>query len=266
MHHDPPDTAALFEEQGSWEAYAQNPFLEERTRIVQEMIPAGVRTILDVGCGNGILVHALAAERSAVGIDPSLAALRSFKEPRAVGIGEHLPIRSACIDLVCCLEVLEHLPDCAVDACARELDRVTRQWLLVGTPDSEDPRRNALRCPACGCIFNRNHHLQRFDEKRLPRLFPDFEPRCVQRCGEPVRGYPHPLLWIRHHIARRYYKGPGETRSLCPQCGNREFPPFRPNFLSILMDGTNRLISPRRTYWILALFERRQGGSIGGGR
>ena len=266
MHHNPPDTAALFEEQASWDAYEQNPFLKERTRVVLEMIPADVHTVLDVGCGNGILVHALATGRSVVGLDPSLAALRAFVEPRAAAVGEHLPVRSACVDLVCCLEVLEHLPDAAVDACSRELIRATRRWVLVGTPDSENPRRNALRCPACGCIFNRNHHLQRFDEKRLQRLFPGFELVAVRRCGEPVRGYPQPLLWVRHHLARRFYKGPGETRSLCPRCGNREFPPFRPNLLSFLMDGTNRLISPRRPYWILALFERQQSGSIEAGQ
>jgi SAM-dependent methyltransferase len=266
MHHDPPDTAALFAEQASWETYAQNPYLQERTRIVLKMIPDDVHTVLDVGCGNGILVHALAAQRPAVGIDPSLAALRMFSEPRAAGIGERLPVRSAGVDLACCLEVLEHLPDPAVDACSRELMRVARRWLLVGTPDSEDPRRNALRCPQCGRVFNRNHHLQRFDEPRLRHLFGGFELQRVQRCGQPVRAYPRPLLWARHRVARRFFKGPGETRGLCPQCGNREFPPFRPNLLSFLLDGTNRLISPRRPYWILALFKRRQDGSIGASR
>ena len=81
-----------------------------------------------------------------------------------------------------------------------------------------------------------------------------------------MRDYPRPLLWVRHRIARRFYKGPGETRGLCPACGNREFPPYRPSLLSILVDGMNRLLSRRRPYWILMLLERRPGGSIGGTR
>jgi len=266
MHQGPPNTAALFEEQVSWETHAQNPFLVERTRIIREMIPAGARVILDVGCGNGMVVRALAEGRFAFGLDPSLHALRAFTGPRVAGRGERLPIRSSSVDLACCLEVLEHLTDELLDACARELARVTRQWLLIGAPDSEDPRRNALRCPRCGTVFNRSHHLQRFDEERLRGLFGDFDLRGLRRCGQPVRAYPNPLLWMRHRGARRFYKGPGETRSLCPQCGNREFPPFRPNLLSILLDGTNRLISRRRPTWILLLFERRQSGSIGAGR
>jgi hypothetical protein len=143
------------------------------------------------------------------------------------------------------------------------LARVTRRWILVATPDAEDPLRNALRCPLCGTVFNRSHHLQNFDALRLAALFPDFEVRDIRRGGQPVRDYPRSLLRLRHGVARRFYKGPGETRGLCPSCGNREFPAFRPNVLSVLLDGVNRLISRRRPYWVLLLLEKQSGGSIG---
>jgi SAM-dependent methyltransferase len=262
-----PDTAALFEEADAWRAYESNPYIEERTRIVLQMIPKGARTVADIGCGNGILVRALhAAGRSVVGIDPSRTALRAFDFPRACARGERLPIRDSAIDSAACLEVLEHLPDDGVRECAAELRRVAARWILVAVPDREDPRRNALSCPQCGSVFNRSHHLQSFDRDRLIGLFPDFEVRDVRRGGQPVRPYPVPLLIARHRIARRFYKGPGETRGLCPRCGNRDFPPFRANLLSVLLDGLNRLISRRRPYWILMLLERRLNGSIGGGR
>lgn len=269
MHPDPKraDTAALFEDPASWRFYKSNPYLEERTRIVRSMIPAETKSVVDIGCGNGILVRAIALDgRRAIGVDPSLTALRSFDLARACARGESLPLRDGAADCAACLEVLEHLPDEGVRACAGELARVARRWVLVAVPEREDPRRNALRCPRCGTVFNRSHHLQTFDRARLAGLFPGFDVRDVRRGGQPVRAYPALLLWLRHRAARRFYKGPGETHGLCPQCDNRDFPAFRPNFLSILLDGVNRLISRRRPYWILMLLERHTDGSIGGGR
>lgn len=260
----PGDTAAWFSDPSSWESYERNPYLADRTRIVAEMIPSGVVNLLDIGCGDGNLLRALAPPLHGVGVDPSREALARFEGPRICARGEALPLRADATDLVACLEVLEHLPDGALAACAAEIARTTRRWLLVGTPHRENPMRNALRCPRCGNLFNRSHHLQSFDRDRLLSLFPAFDLREIRYGGQPVRTYPGTLLWARHRLARRYFAGPGETRGLCPRCGNREFPRFRPNLLSILLDGINRLISPRRPYWILLLLEKRPGGSIGG--
>jgi SAM-dependent methyltransferase len=257
------DPTALFDEPDLWDRFAHNPHLEERTRIVLEMLPATAQSVLDVGCGNGVLLRALAGSRAVYGIDPSLLGLRAFDQPRVCGLGEALPFGDRSADLVCCLEVLEHLSNEGVRACASELARVARRWLLVATPDREDPRKNALRCPRCRLLFNRSHHLQSFDAERLAGLFPDFEVRTVRSGGQPVRPYPRLLLRLRHHVARRFFKGPGETRGLCPRCGNREFPRFRHNPLSLVLDGINRVLSKRRPYWILLLLERRQAGRIG---
>lgn len=252
------DTVALFEEEASWDQYEGNRFIEERTRIVRSMLPPGLRSLVDVGCGNGALVRSVRDVVPAIGLDPSRSALARFDGPRICGLGQKLPLRTASVDLICALEVLEHLDGDSLALCCGELSRASKRWILVATPDSENPRRNSLRCPQCGLLFNRSHHLQSFDSQRLQSLFPGFEPAAIRRGGQPVRAYPAPLLWLRHKVARRYYKGPGETRSLCPRCGNREFPAFRPNLLSVLLDGLNRLLSRRRPYWVLLLLERRQ--------
>ncbi|MBD3162423.1 MAG: hypothetical protein GF346_08735, partial [Candidatus Eisenbacteria bacterium] len=69
MAPSPHDTAALFEEASSWDPYRGNPYLEQRTRIVRALLPEGVETLLDVGCGNGILVHALSDRYRTIGLD-----------------------------------------------------------------------------------------------------------------------------------------------------------------------------------------------------
>lgn len=90
----------------------------------------GLRT-LDVGCGGGILTEALAGEHALVlGIDLAKASIEvarkhaaentvsaDYETIAAETLAETAP---AAFDLVCCMEMLEHVPDpgAVVDACA----------------------------------------------------------------------------------------------------------------------------------------------------
>ncbi|TDU30779.1 3-demethylubiquinone-9 3-methyltransferase [Panacagrimonas perspica] len=92
---------------------------------------AGKRAV-DVGCGGGILTEALAAKGArALGIDLAEAALDVARQ-HAVKSGLEIEYRSSAaealaveqagaFDLVCCLEMLEHVPDpsSVVRACAQ---------------------------------------------------------------------------------------------------------------------------------------------------
>ena len=82
---------------------------------------AGKRT-LDVGCGGGILTEALAeAGADALGIDMATASIEVAKQHaeangvnvayRLIGAEALAREQPASFDLVCCLEMLEHVPD-----------------------------------------------------------------------------------------------------------------------------------------------------------
>lgn len=98
------------------------------------------RTLLDAGCGEGFAMQHLLDGSSAVvlGLDSSAEALHMARHlnPRSrfvAGNVLHLPFPDHSIDLVLCMEVLEHL-----DQPARgltELTRVSRQWLLLSVPN-----------------------------------------------------------------------------------------------------------------------------------
>ncbi|MEW5885518.1 MAG: bifunctional 2-polyprenyl-6-hydroxyphenol methylase/3-demethylubiquinol 3-O-methyltransferase UbiG [Pseudomonadota bacterium] len=99
---------------------------------IEALVPLGGKTVLDVGCGGGILADAMARKGAQVlGIDLASKALKvaqlhaleaetpnvSYREISAEQWAQERP---AHYDVVACMEMLEHVPDPAsvVQACA----------------------------------------------------------------------------------------------------------------------------------------------------
>lgn len=101
--------------------------------LQQVSLPSAGR-LLDVGCGSGQGMrwfHGLYPEWSSVGIDPGDEGLRAARADgfRRVILGSatDLPLPDASVDLVICLDVLQHLPLDGGDAAAlSEMRRVLR--------------------------------------------------------------------------------------------------------------------------------------------
>lgn len=240
----------------AFSSYKSNPYLSARNAALPGMLPPEARSVLDVGCGPGDSGRAIEATgRRVYSVDFSPAALRERPPHPIRARAGALPFADRSVDLVLSLELLEHLPPAALPHVAGELARVTRRWLMLGVPHRENLRRNLLECPACGYRFHRSGHLNWFDHDRLTALFPAFTPLQAKILGPPVRNYPRALLWLRHNVARRFSEMGGKGGVRCPRCGAAEFGPFHHNLLSFALDGTNKLVSRRRPYWLLVLFE-----------
>ena len=104
---------------------------------------ADPQTLLDVGCGEGVLTHQwaqrLGAERRVVGIDLDDPALHAEWAKRTapnleyrVMKAENLPFADGEFDTATAIEVLEHVPD--AEHTVAEMARVARRWLLVSVP------------------------------------------------------------------------------------------------------------------------------------
>lgn len=103
---------------------------------------ADPRSLLDVGCGEGVLVHEWATQmdsRRVVGIDleePSIqagwAARQAPNLQYMVMRAENLPFAKDEFDLVSAIEVLEHVPD--PEHTLSEMTRCAQRRLLVSVP------------------------------------------------------------------------------------------------------------------------------------
>ena len=105
------------------------------------MLAAAPESVLDVGCGEGVVTERIADSTGAdtVGVDLGTDELQDEWRRRERGhlafrpaSAYDLPFEDGSFDLVCALEVLEHL-ERPRDALA-ELARVSRRTLLVSVP------------------------------------------------------------------------------------------------------------------------------------
>lgn len=111
-----------------------------RYDIVERTIPAGVRSVLEVGCGRGAFGARIAQRYEYLGLEPDEASFAVARERiAAVGAGEVRRVTTGALgdqrfDLVCAFEVLEHIED---DAAALK-DWASRVrpggWLMLSVP------------------------------------------------------------------------------------------------------------------------------------
>ena len=104
-------------------------------------VKASPSSLLDVGCGEGVLTHKWAQriDGRVVGIDLDDPVLHKEWEQRTapnleylVMKAENLPFEDDAFDVASAIEVLEHVPDPAHTVA--EMARVASGWLLVSVP------------------------------------------------------------------------------------------------------------------------------------
>lgn len=140
---------------------------------------AGPRSVLDVGCGEGVLTHEWAArlgDGRIVGIDLDDPELRTewAKRERVnleyrVEEATQLSFDDGDFDTATAIEVLEHVPD--PEATVAEMARVAERWLLVSVPREPLWRGlNLARGAYWGALGNTPGHLNHWSKRSFISL------------------------------------------------------------------------------------------------
>jgi len=231
----------------------------DRARFVGSHIPGSVRTILDIGCGSGVVTRQVRDESRVCGLDFSFAGLRRLSASgiRCVqGSIDALPFADASFDLTMANEVLEHLDDRALAAAIRELGRVAAQYVLLTLPNRDNLAFLRQECPRCKTVSVPWGHLQAFTRATLP-LIPGFVCSKTFLFGPRIPDGCSPLTRLLHWPRLLYYPlQPGMT---CPICGHQAGSDANRSLLGFMrraIEAAGRIVSPKSPRWILTLYDR----------
>lgn len=265
----------LFELPALWdrEAWLTNQENHARFEVAAASIPVGVKSLLDVGTGNGLFLSCLESKNVQfvlTGLEPSLAgaSARLCRAVVHVGSGDAIPFADGSFDVVTALEVLEHLPCGVFESCLRELSRVALMYILVTVPYRDSLWK--ITCQQCGCKFNPYYHVRSFVDGTFVGLIPGFELVKVEPFGEVLR---QPVLEKLARVKELLGgRGPTYDHAVCPQCnfGGTATTPAEPRRVEVanrqaapksirLKRIVRRLIPAQHSYhWYMALYRRSQ--------
>lgn len=194
---------------------------KEVIRIAEtlDMIPPGVGSILEVGCGDGRVIKSIYQKYNLTGIDINKGKIKTFPGNKIIGDISRLPIKKEKFHLVLSTEVLEHLDDQAYLFALREISRVVKKYILITVPFKETLSAQWNKCSKCGHIFHSWGHIRRFNLKILKKLFKDAF-LIEMRVLSPKETW---IPSILHVIARKLGHAWGTYQGnppLCPKCGS----------------------------------------------
>lgn len=261
-----------YESEGFWKDTLQDPLNQQRIRDTASIIPGNVKTLLDVGCGNGIFLNYLKANNESIktlGIDRSESALKYLQSDKLVGSITDLPLEDQSYDCVTCLEVLEHIPFDVYNKALKEIARVAKEYLIVSVPYNEDLEENRNQCPECKSVFNVDLHFRTFSREKMHTLFKGLGFSPIQTMTLGVQYFLKGQKAYSRIIYPNNYKV--FNAPICPVCGYKlESVPAakkvtgqkvetKKNVLS-LITRLPKMVWPKgkRHYWIMCLYKRDQ--------
>jgi SAM-dependent methyltransferase len=256
-----------YENDGFWNESALRPQDGERIAALAELIPAGVETVAELGCGNGLFANAIATGKRRygriAGLDRSRAALRYVRVPAVCASIDELPLGDRSFDLVAALEVFEHLPAAIFSAALSESCRISARYVMISVPNDQDLSAGLIACPSCRTMFHPDYHMRSFSRESLEHLLDahGFRPVLVKPLGRYVRYRGVDRLRSR----KRPAGNPFAVAIPCPVCGaelpagerTEPMPATPPAKSSPIRSALKNLWPTVEEYtWLAGLYER----------
>lgn len=234
-----------------------HPVVHQRADAVIQMIPDDVKSILDVGCGDGLILHKLGAHYFSAGADISLEALKHIKSSRVCASTTALPFKDGSFDVVLASEMIEHLPVPHFESSLNEMRKLAKKYILISVPYDEFLNLGYARCPQCGCIFHGARHVRKFTDKDFGSLFPGFAVKKIRKIGEEPEKATRLEIFLRQNLGNDYYYVSETT--VCPLCQTVVKTRARRGFFSYAAAFLRRIygaVCRGKPKWIAVLYEK----------
>ncbi|HEV8689449.1 MAG TPA: class I SAM-dependent methyltransferase [Ideonella sp.] len=219
----------------------------ERMRRTVELVPPGVRTLLDVGAGHGVFLEELRAARGVAGVGIEITPAKvDYARSRGVdlrlGDAGALAFADGEFDAVVSCEVLEHLPFGVYEAALAEFARVAREWVIITVPFDE--QRRFVRCPYCSARVNPDYHFRAFPEAAMQGLLPGFRLEQTLKLGWQRRSA---LVNLGRRLFERW-----PQFLVCPSCGYHHASSANAAVPSGASEGRARALARGAAAWLPA--------------
>jgi 2-polyprenyl-3-methyl-5-hydroxy-6-metoxy-1,4-benzoquinol methylase len=245
-----------YNQEDVWKNYDDNIGEIARAKKTICLIPDGMESILDIGCGNGIVTNMINAP-FVVGLDFARIPLRQVRSnPIQASIGA-LPIKKQKFDLIILTEVLEHLDDKLYIAAIKELKRLNPKYYLITVPYNESISLHLCKCSVCGNVFNPSHHYKKFNDYWFKNEFEGYSLEKLEYTSYAC--FPNEnLLRLRYKFEIYEYS----AYCICNKCGNRALSPNR-SPIKYMLDGLSivdyrlkAIMNKRKPYHQMILLRR----------
>jgi 2-polyprenyl-3-methyl-5-hydroxy-6-metoxy-1,4-benzoquinol methylase len=200
VDHEGTVTGNTYDKYGSTNPVVKRLMAKFESTLEELFTMAHPESLLDVGCGEGVLTHQWAPriDGRVVGIDLDDPALHAEWAKRQapnleykVMKAENLPFGDDEFDTATAIEVLEHVPD--PEHTVAEMARVAKRWLLVSVPREPLWRGlNMARGAYLKDLGNTPGHLNHWSKRSFVQL--------LSRHGEVVEArspFPWTMLLVR---------------------------------------------------------------------
>jgi SAM-dependent methyltransferase len=208
----------MFENKNYWELNRYTGLETDRIIYTTSWIPKDITSLLDAGCGNGILVNNLRTPHFVVGTDRSFSALMHVQINPCQADILNLPFADQSFDIVVGTEIIEHLPIKDFNLGLSEIGRLSRKYILITVPYQENLSYAKVECPICKCNFHPDFHRQSFNRNKMASMFSDIGLPCKLLKVEGI--FP---VWnlLGVGLLRNWLGKPKTFPSftICPQCG-----------------------------------------------
>jgi hypothetical protein len=265
-----------YEYGGFWDNHAlEDEGNMKRILLSIDWIPQTTRSLIDIGCGNGVFSNTLMKLRNDIAIlsvDRSASALRYVNTRKLQLDILDLSKLTEKFECVTCFEVIEHLTEPTYEKSLEIISSLSEKYILISVPYNEKLTDSFTMCPNCKSQFSFEMHLRSFNKQLMDVLLEKYNFKCKK--SEVF--FNHKTYFGKDGLKKLYKKYLKRSSStflspICPICGYNRVEEHTE------LENNTPIIIPAKTtpqnsylyyfkkfwpkvkkdgYWIIALYER----------